>query len=117
MKFTSPEGENYEQVEETLKIFAVKGLANFKWLTLPPLDEDQQLKGNLNLELEHKKEEIAKKGTMRGEKITVNPLNNMLSMMGAELNHPPSVTRSCRRKPNSNAEWVTKDIQVTIKSS
>lgn len=115
LEFEAPEGDDYEQAEETLKVFAVKGLANFKWLTLPPLDEEQQSRGNLDLELENKKEELTRRGVTRGEELTVNPLNNLLSMMGAEVNEPPNITRSFRREPNSNAEWTTKQIQITMK--
>ncbi len=117
LEFEAPEGEGYEQGKEILKVFAVKGLANFKWLTLPPLDEEQQSKGNLNLELENKKEELAAKGIKRGDELTVNPLNTLLATIGAEINEPPKITRSFRRKPNSNSEWVTKEVQVTVKSS
>ena len=115
LEFKAPSGDGYEQAKETLKVFAVKGLANFKWLTLPPLDEEQQLKGNFNLELENKKEELAAKGVKRGEELTVNPLNNLLATIGAEVDEPPKITRAFRRKPNSNAEWTTKEIQVTVK--
>jgi len=115
LEFEAPLGESYEQGRETLKLFAVKGLANFKWLTLSPLDEKQQSRGNLNLELENKKEELARKGVKRGEELIVNPLNNLLATIGADIDEPPKVIRSFRRKPNSNAEWATKAIQVTIK--
>ena len=117
LEFKAPSGDGYKQAKETLKIFAVRGLANFKWLTLPPLDEEQQLKGNFNLELENKKEELAAKGVKRGEELTVNPLNNLLATIGAEVNEPPKITRSFRRKPNSNAEWTAKEIQVTVKTA
>ncbi|EHJ09263.1 hypothetical protein CWATWH0003_B310 [Crocosphaera watsonii WH 0003] len=115
LEFEEPEGDNYEQATETLKVFAVKGLTNFKWLTLPSLDEEQQSRGNLEVDLEKKKEELTRRGVTRGEELTVNPLNNLLSMMGAELNQPPKITRSVRRKPNSNAEWTTKQVQITMK--
>ncbi len=116
LEFEAPERDDYEQANEILKVFAVKGLANFKWLTLPPLDEEQQSRGNLDLELENKKEELTKRGVTRGEELIINPLNNLLSTIGAELNDPPQITRSVRRKPNSNAEWTTKQIQITMKS-
>lgn len=115
LEFAAPEGDTYEQSKETLKVFAVKGLANFKWLSLPPLDEEQNSKsrGNLDSELEMKKQELA----TRGQKQTINPLNNLLVTIGANINEPPKITRAFRRKPNSNSEWVTKQVQVIVKSS
>ncbi|MDJ0600571.1 MAG: caspase family protein [Crocosphaera sp.] len=117
LEFEAPEGDNYEETAETLKVFAVKGLANFKWLSLPPLDEEQKSKGNLKLELENKKEELTRRGVTRGEELIINPLNNLLSTMGADLNEPPKITRSIRRKPNSNADWTTKQIQIIMKKT
>ena len=114
LEFEAPEGDGYEQAKETLKVFGVKGLANFKWLTLSPLDEEQQAKGNLDLELENKKEQLAAKGTRRGDELKVNPLNKLLATIGAEVYESPKIARSFRRKPNSNAEWITKEIQVTV---
>lgn len=116
LEFAAPEGDAYEQGKETLKVFAVKGLANFKWLTLSPLDEEQQSRGNLDLELKNKKEDLATKGKKRGDELTIDPLNNLLATIGADINEPPKITRSFRRKPNDNSEWVTKEIRVTIKS-
>ena len=115
LEFEAPKGDNYEQAKETLKIFAVTGLTNFKWLSLPPLDEEQESRGNLDFELENKKEQLTTRGVTRGEEITVNPLNNLLSTIGAEFNEPPKITRSIRRKPNSNADWTTKQIQIFMK--
>lgn len=117
LEFDAPSGDGYEQAKETLKIFAVRGLANFKWLTLPPLDEEQQSIGNLNVELENKIKELNTRGITRGEELTVNPLNSLLATIGAEIDEPPKITRAFRNKPNSNAEWVTKQIQVTVKTA
>ena len=115
LEFEAAEGDNYEQAKEILKIFAVTGLTNFKWLSLPPLDEEQQSRENLDFELENKKEQLTTRGVTRGEEIIVNPLNNLLSTIGAEFNEPPKITRSIRRKPNSNADWTTKQIQIFMK--
>ncbi|MDJ0662231.1 MAG: hypothetical protein QNJ42_22495 [Crocosphaera sp.] len=117
MQFETPEGDHYEQAKETLKVVAVTGLTNFKWLTLPSLDEEQQTKENLDLELENKKEQLTTRGVTRGEEITVNPLNNLLSIIGADFNKPPKITRSIRCKPNSNADWTTKQIQIFMKKN
>ena len=93
----------------------MKGLANFKWLSLPPLDEEQNSRSRINLdsELEMKKQEFARRRQIE----TINPLNNLLATIGANINEPPQITRAFRRKPNSNSEWVTKQVQVIVKYS
>ncbi|MCT7975894.1 caspase family protein [Laspinema olomoucense] len=108
---TIPEGKGYEQVTETLKLFATRGLADFRWLELTPLDEEFDKKGNLHQELE----EIAKEFTTRGEAQSINPLNNLLITIGSNVNNPPKLTRAMVYEPDPNAEWLTKQIQVTIK--
>ena len=115
LEFAAPKGDTYEQTRETLKVFAVKGLANFKWLSLPPLDEEQNSRSRINLdsELEMKKQEFARRRQIE----TINPLNNLLATIGANINEPPQITRAFRRKPNSNSEWVTKQVQVIVKYS
>ncbi|MGD1699091.1 caspase family protein [Dapis sp. BLCC M229] len=116
-EFKAPEGVVYEQAKETLKVFVVKGLANFKWLTLPPLDEEQQDRGYIKRELDKKKEELIEIGVQRGEELEINPLDKLLTTIGAEINEPPKINRSFRRKPNSNTEWTSKEIQVTVKTT
>lgn len=99
-----PEGENYRQAKETLKLFATCGIANFQWLTLPALDEDFGKKGTLDEELNH----VAKtKG------LGINPLNKLLGTIGADVENPPE-TRRMRVKSEPNAEWLTKQVTFTI---
>jgi Caspase domain len=104
-----PSGENYKQAKETLKLFATKGLADFRWLNLSPLDEEIDRKGNLDKDLAQKLE-----GVTRGEAQRVNPLNALLATVGADLENAPTVTRAMVCDPDPNAEWVTKQIQLTI---
>ena len=99
-----PEGEDYKEAKETLKVFATLGLANFQWLTLPALDEDFGKKGALDEELER---EAKKRGS------DINPLNELLGNIGADVEHPPE-TRRMRPKSNPNAEWLTKQVTFTI---
>ena len=40
LRFELPKTDNYQQSKETLKIFATRGPADFRWLRLPPLDEE-----------------------------------------------------------------------------
>ncbi len=101
---------DYKQAKETLKIFATKGLANFQWLILPSLDRGLETRGNLNLQLRNKAEELR----TRGEYQTLNPLNNLLTAIGSDLNNPPDKTRAFVYEPDANAEWATQEIQITV---
>ncbi|MGK7899708.1 MAG: hypothetical protein AB4372_40350 [Xenococcus sp. (in: cyanobacteria)] len=102
---------DYKQAKETLKIFATKGLANFQWLILPSLDNGLQSKGNLNLQLRNKAEELR----TRGEAQTINPLNNLLTAIGSDVNNPPEKTRAFVYESDPEAEWATQQIQITVK--
>ena len=64
-------------------------------------------------ELEQKIEQIK----TRGETITINPLNDLLSTIGADIDEPPVITRKAKVKPDPNADWATKEIQITVKSA
>ena len=107
-----PEKEEYQQAIETLKLFATRGLADFRWLTLTALDEEFEKKGSLDGELERKAEEL----TTRGETHSISPLNNLLAIIGADVDNPPTVTRAMMYEPEPNAEWVTKEIKITVRS-
>ena len=52
----------------------------------------------------------------RGETQTINPLNNLLSAIGSDLNNPPEKTRAFVYEPEPEAEWATKAILITIKT-
>lgn len=95
--------DNYKQAQETLKIFATKGLANFQWLILPSLDEQLTSRGSsLN-------EAIKTRGA-------INPLNQLLTTIGSDLDNPPDKTRAMVYEPEPDAEWATKEIQITVKT-
>ena len=111
LEFQLPERDVYQDAKETLKIFATRGVANFQWLLLPSLDEDMQSRGNLNRELEQQAEQMR----TRGETITINPLNDLLSNIGADIDEPPVITRKAKVKPDPNADWATQEIQLTVK--
>ncbi|MEM7595414.1 MAG: caspase family protein, partial [Cyanobacteria bacterium P01_A01_bin.83] len=101
--------DNYKQAKETLKIFATKGLANFQWLILPSLDEQPQPKGNLNRSMQEKAEEVT-----RGGATAISPLNNLLTAIGNDLDNPPEKTRAMDYEPDPEAEWATKEINITV---
>ncbi len=104
-----PDGEAYKQAKETLKLFATRGIAQFDWLTLPALDEGLGKRGNLDEELENLA--TNKKG------LGINPLNQLLGTIGADLDNPPPEGRRVRSKPTPNAEWVTKQVTFTLTQS
>ncbi|MBN4005426.1 SAV_2336 N-terminal domain-related protein [Nostoc sp. LPT] len=51
LRLEVPDGEYDRQVKETLKLFFTRGIANFQWLILPPLDRESQSRANLDKEL------------------------------------------------------------------
>jgi hypothetical protein len=110
-----PDDEAYTQTQEKLKIFAVqKGLADFRWLTLPSLDEPPASRGaELEAELFQGFGEAATRSIGKSEGI--NPLNDLLKMIGADLDQAPNVTRAARIVVDPKEEWVTKQIQILVK--
>jgi len=115
LRMTIPDDEAYQQTKETLKVFAVqKGLADFRWLTLPPLDEPSDTRGAI---LEEELEEAIKGEATRsmGEPEGVNPLNNLMKMIGADLEKVPNVTRAATPVVDPKQDWVTQQIQILVK--
>ncbi|MFN5515307.1 MAG: caspase family protein [Cyanobacteriota bacterium] len=95
---------NYQQTKEVLKIFATKGVANFQWLILPPLDEQPATRGMaLNEALQ-----------TRGLGQSVSPLNNLLMAIGEDMDHPPALTRAMIYESAPETKWVTKKIVITV---
>ena len=111
LRFQVPEDKAYAHTTETLKVFAVQtGLADFRWLILPPLDEIPAQRGTqLNDELQ------SRSTTRGGNAEGVNPLNELLSMIGADLDKAPNQTRSAVMVTNPKDEWVTSQVQITVK--
>jgi hypothetical protein len=97
---------NYQQTKEILKIFATRGVANFQWLLLPTLDEQPATRGMaLNEALQ-----------TRSIGQSVNPLNNLLTAIGSDVYNPPKLTRAMVYESDPGAEWVTKEIVITVTS-
>jgi Caspase domain len=88
LRMNLPEGD--KEGADIFKVFATKDAANFRWLTLPPLDEPFLSKGE--------------KGITRSG---LNPLDELLSSFAAE--HP---TRTANPVAFSSNDWTT--MQVTI---
>ncbi|MBD1893194.1 caspase family protein [Coleofasciculus sp. FACHB-129] len=95
LRFTAPKGAAYQQAKEILKLFATRGSADFRWLRLPPLDHPI------------KKRHEATRGIQ-------NAFGKLLEAVGADPSVAPVITRAAVYVPDSNADWVTKQIQVTI---
>lgn len=111
LRMTIPDDEAYQQTKETLKVFAVqKGLADFRWLTLPSLDEPPESRG---AELDKALKDVEGSVT-RGEAEGINPLNNLLAAIGADLDNVPNVTRAATMVVDPKQEWVTKQIQIVV---
>jgi len=117
LRMSIPDDEVYQQTKETLKVFAVqKGLADFRWLTLPSLDEPPESRGaklaeELKGALEAQQGEVTR-GIREVEEI--NPLNNLLAAIGADLDKAPNVTRAATMVVDPKQEWVTKQIQIVV---
>ncbi|MBE7385014.1 MAG: caspase family protein [Leptolyngbya sp. SIO1E4] len=109
-----PDDEAYQQTTETLKVFAIQnGLADFRWLTLPPLDDPSEIS---SADLEAEFEELMRGDVTRslGDPEGVNPLNDLLKLIGADLDQQPSVTRALTILPDPKQDWVTKQLNLTI---
>ena len=110
LRMQVPEDEAYAHTTETLKVFAIQtGLADFRWLTLPALDEiPEPLEARL-------KDGLRSQATTRGgEAESVNPLNALLSMIGADLDQAPQLTRAAVMVTDPKDEWVTRQIQIVV---
>lgn len=94
LRFKVPQDEGYQQAKEMLKLFATRGPADFRWLKLPSLD--QEIKGH-----------EATRGIM-------SAFGKLLEAVGENPSDSPLLTRAAVYEPDPNAEWVTKQIQITI---
>lgn len=90
-----PITQRYGKSRETLKVFATIQNNDFRWLELPPLDQ-----------------EIAKKGEQLIR--SNNPLGKLLSAIGADADAQPELTRQAVRIFEPSQEWTTKEVQITV---
>ena len=95
LRFQLPDIEGYETSIERLKLFATRGQANFKLLTLDPLDERPR-----------------SRSISRG---IHSPFGQLIEAMGTEESNDTSkLTRAAIRIPDPTQEWATKEIKITI---
>jgi hypothetical protein len=97
LRFTVPEGKGYTQAKEMLKLFATRGPADFRWLKLPSLDQEIERKAS------------------RGTRSISNSFGKLLEAVGEDTDAAPQLTRAAVYEPDPSAEWVTKQIQMTVK--
>lgn len=114
LSMTLPEDQTYQQGRDIFKLFAVrKGLADFRWLTLPPLDQPLEPRG---AKFDEELAEVVAESASRGEAPEgINPLNNLLKMIGADVDKAPNVTRAGTVVVDPRQEWVTKQVQIVVK--
>ena len=115
LRLSLPDSAEYAEATESFKIFAIqKGLADFRWLTLPSLDEQLEARGGaLNEDLKGMMRSAATRGDEEAE--GENPLNHLLSTIGADLEKAPNATRAAAVVLDPKQEWVTNQVQVLVK--
>jgi hypothetical protein len=108
-----PDDEAYESSVEIIKVFAVReGLADFRWLELPALDEPPPKDRNAQLD-----ESIRGMATRGLAQESLNPLNNLMEMIGADAENSPNVTRAMKPRYEPEQEWFTKQLRVRVEKS
>ncbi len=96
LSFQVPDKASYQQAKETLKVFATRGFADFRWLRLPLLDQ-----------------QIQPRSAQRG---LSNPFAKLLETIGGDPAQAPTTTRAIVLAPDPNAEWTTKQLQLVVKA-
>jgi hypothetical protein len=76
---------------------------------LPPLDQPLETKA-----AKSDQELAIVTRSARRESEGINPLNNLLAMIGADLDKAPNVTRAATVVVDPRQEWVTKQVQIGV---
>lgn len=92
-----PDGKGYAQAREILKLFATRGPADFRWLKLPAIDQN-----------------IGEKTSQPMRRINTT-FGKLLTAVGEDIDGSPELTRAAIYDPDPNAEWMTKQMQITVK--
>ena len=85
---------NITEGTDVLKVFATVGLANFRWLELPILDEP------------------SRSASMRALRSTPR---NQLEQLMAELSAETVTSRNARPSIEASNEWVVTEVSVTVR--
>lgn len=97
-KLTLPNNAQYDKGLEVIKIFAMAGQADFRWLELPPLDQALPTAALRGL-------------SARSE--PVNALEALFAAIGADADQPPATERA-QVIFDPGKDWVTKEIQIIV---
>lgn len=97
LRIKAPDSKGYTQTKDILKLFATRGPADFRWLKLPSLDQEIESKAS------------------RATRSINTPFGKLLEAVGEDIDVPPQLTRAAIYEPDPDAEWVTKQIQITVK--
>ncbi len=98
LRLKLPDKEKYDKAMEVIKIFAMYGQADFRWLELPPLDQPLQSAKSKGLD-EDKPRSV---------------LEDLFAAFGTDADKTPPMTRA-EAIFEPGEEWVTKEIQMTVK--
>lgn len=83
--------DGYSQGRDVMKVFATVSTANFRWLQLPPLDQET-------------------KSVRRNGAVPVTPLDRLLATISSE--RPPS--RNLLPAAHPSAEWTTAQVAIEV---
>lgn len=97
LRLQMPSGREYTQTKEILKLFATRGPADFRWLKLPAIDQN-----------------IEEKALQPMRRINT-AFGKLLTAVGEDINRSPELTRAAIYEPDPSAEWMTKQMQITVK--
>ncbi|MEP0924385.1 caspase family protein [Leptolyngbya sp. ST-U4] len=112
LRLKAPRKPGYEGAVETLKLFATAQIADFRWMRLPALDNafpSEQSRG-LKRDARGMPEKIQPKGE---NSPPMSRLNELLAMIGADVDNPPLPTTRAERV--FGTDWATKSLHFTVK--
>lgn len=92
LRLSLPDEEKYDRALEVIKVFAMLGQADFRWLELPLLDKPLVPKGLT----------------------PANTLEELFAALGADPEAPPPVERQAQVIFDPSEKWATKEIQITV---
>lgn len=101
LRLSLPDHTNYDKGLEAIKVFAMLGEADFRWLELPPLDKEIPTAASRGLEFS------------KGRNKPINALEELFAAIGADADRPPPTERA-QVIFAPGEEWATKEIQITV---
>lgn len=98
LRLSLPDDAIYDKGLEIIKVFATVGSPDFRWLELPPLDQELPTAASRGL---------VTRGGPKGD------LEKLFAAIGADPDKPPATTRA-QVLFDASSEWATRDIQITV---